>query len=285
MGKRLDVTIVGLGNWGSSLAQACVAAGVPLREVVVRRRAPRLRSRLPVVRFEDAVFDARIIWLCVRDGEIAETAKQIVARRRNLDGQIVIHSSGALNVKAIAAAKRAGAQVASLPPVMSFPTRTPVSLKGVLFALETETEAEPATRRLLNSLVRKLGGQPFPVESSKKPLYHAAATMASPLLVSELSAAMATARLAGLSPADARRWVGVLAQASVHNVFTRGPEKSFSGPFARGDVATIRLHLQALAKHPMLAGIYRSLARHAVETLPVHRRGELKALLKETTPA
>jgi predicted short-subunit dehydrogenase-like oxidoreductase (DUF2520 family) len=280
MAKSPDVAIVGLGNWGSSLAHACVEKNIALREVVVRSRRPR-GSQLPIVGFEEAAFDARVIWLCVRDGEIAEVARRIVLQRGHMKGQILLHSSGALSVKELAVAKRAGAQVASLAPVMSFPTRTTVSLQGVLFAVE----AEASTRPQLHALVRRLGGKPFVVASRKKPLYHAAATMASPLLVSELSAAMAMAQLAGLSPQEAKRWLEALAQATLNNVFSRGAEKSFSGAFARGDTATIHLHLQALAAHPILAGIYHSLARYAVESLPVQKRKELQALLTKDPSA
>ncbi|HEX3438276.1 MAG TPA: Rossmann-like and DUF2520 domain-containing protein [Pseudacidobacterium sp.] len=271
----MDLAIIGLGNWGSSLAHGCVAANIPMSEVVVRR-GTRSRTELPVVRFEDAKLDARILWLCVRDGEISDVAERIVAHRGHLSGQIVVHSSGALNVRALEAAKRVGAHVASIAPVMSFPTRTPVSLKGVMFAVEATTEI----RRQLEGLVRRLGGEPFQIESNKKPTYHAAATLASPLLLSEISAAMATARLAGLPPKQAARWVSALAQATLTNFVSRGAEKSFSGPFARGDAATIRLHLQSLGEHPMLKEIYGSLARFAVEEFSVQRRRELKSLFK-----
>lgn len=275
MRKSADVAIIGLGNWGCSLAHACLAAGVALSEVVVRSRRSRLDSKLHLVRFEDAKLEAKVIWLCVRDGEIAETAKRIVSRRRRLDDQIVLHSSGALNSQALAVAKKAGAQVGSIAPVMSFPTKTPVSLHGVMFAVESG----PRMRRQLEALVRRLGGDPFPIDSAKKPLYHAAATLASPLLVSELSAAMTVAQFAGLPPKQAARWVGALARATQANVIVQGANKSFSGPFARGDVTTIRLHLESLAVHPILKDIYRSLARHAVEVLPTQNRSEIKSLL------
>jgi predicted short-subunit dehydrogenase-like oxidoreductase (DUF2520 family) len=270
----MDVTIVGLGNWGSSLAHACHAAGIPLKEVVVRSRR-RLPS-LPIVQFEQARFDAQVLWLCVRDGEIATVAQHIAARRGRLHGQTVIHSSGALNVTALDAVNRAGAHVASLAPVMTFPTRVPVPIAGVLFAME----AKARVKKRLNALVHALGGRTFPIESHNKVLYHAAATLASPLLVSELSAAMAAARLAGLSSTQAKEWLGALGQATFRNVLTQGAENSFSGPFARGDAATIRLHLQALAEHPILAEVYRSLGRHAVEALPGKRKKDLEALLK-----
>jgi predicted short-subunit dehydrogenase-like oxidoreductase (DUF2520 family) len=273
---KTDIALVGPGNWGSSLLAALRQAGFAVREVVAKRR------RRGVVAFEDAAFEAQILWLCVPDGAIADVAARIVSRRheqgKTLRGQLVVHSSGALTVGALRAARKAGARVASVHPVMSFPTRKVVGLRGVLFGVE----AQPEIRRRLHALIRKLGGEPFAVRSEKKALYHAAGTLASPLLVSELSAAMATARLAGLSQNEARRWVGALAETTVRNVFERGEALSFSGPFARGDIATITLHLQALAAHPIVAEIYRSLASHAVNVLPVERRIELRSLLEKT---
>jgi predicted short-subunit dehydrogenase-like oxidoreductase (DUF2520 family) len=100
-------------------------------------------------------------------------------------------------------AAHAGASVASVHPVMSFPTRTPVTLEGAPF--------EP------------------------------------------------------------------IARATLENFFLRGAGKSFSGPIARGDVQTIRLHLQALEPHPILAGLYGSLA---LDTLPAPGRKELRASLR-----
>jgi predicted short-subunit dehydrogenase-like oxidoreductase (DUF2520 family) len=87
---------------------------------------------------------------------------------------------------------------------------------------------------------------------------------------------METAELAGLDAKTAKAWVRALAEATVKNVFARGPERSFSGPFARGDAETIGLHLRALAEHPILADVYRSLARNAIAALPVKNRRALE---------
>lgn len=269
---KTDVTVIGQGNWGSSLIAALRVVGVPVREIVAKTRKKGAKT------LQKARLDARILWLCVPDDAIAEVAAEIVKRRVNLAEQIVMHSSGALTVAALDAARKAGAAVASAHPVMSFPTRRVVPLRDVMFGVEAPQQA---AKRTLHGLIRRIGGRPFAIRSEKKALYHAAGTLASPLLVSELSAAMATARLAGLSADEARKLVGALAQATVRNVLERGEAKSFSGPFARGDVATIRLHLEALAKHPMVTDVYRSLARHAIETLPVERGNELQLLFKQ----
>lgn len=273
---RMDVAVIGLGNWSSSLVAALSRARIPLREVVVRKR--RFASPYPTVSWAGAALDAGILWICVPDSAISEVAARIVSQRGNLRGQIVVHSSGALTVDALEAARRAGAGVASVHPAMSFPSRNIVPLFDVLFGIET---ADPATRRALYSLVRKLGGKPFNIASKDKALYHAAGTLASPLLVSALAAASEIAQLAGLDRATAAQWVKPLALATANNVFSQGLARSFSGPFARGDAETIRLHLQALQKHPILADLYRSLAVHALDTLPVQNAHALAEVLCE----
>jgi predicted short-subunit dehydrogenase-like oxidoreductase (DUF2520 family) len=133
-----SVTVIGLGNWGTSLAHALAEADVPLQRASTLDRAP---------------LAADILWLCVPDAAIAPVSQRLAdrfkARRRKMTGQIVVHSSGALNVQVLQAAAKQGASVASVHPVMSFPTRTPVPVQGVPFGIE----ADPTTRRVLNALV------------------------------------------------------------------------------------------------------------------------------------
>ena len=278
--RNTDVALIGLGNWGTSLAAALNRARIPLSEVIVRRRKPS--STLPTVSWKNAALDARVLWLCVPDSAISEAAAQIARRRPDLRGQIVVHSSGALAVDALDVVRRApdnrhGAAIASIHPVMTFPSRGIVPLAGVLFGVESP---DPATRRILHRIIRKLGGIPFDIATKNKALYHAAGTLASPLLVSELHAAIETARLAGLDARTAAQWVEALATATSRNLFHHGPSRSFSGPFARGDAPTIHLHLQALQQHPILADVYRSLALHALATLPVRNRQVLFEALR-----
>ena len=104
--------------------------------------------------------------------------------------------------------------------------------------------------------------------------------LSSPLLVSHLDAAHQAASLAGFNSPEARRLIEPIARATLDNYFLRGARKSFSGPIARGDVETIRLHLQALMPHPILAGVYRSLALYAIEALPAPSKKKLRGSLR-----
>jgi predicted short-subunit dehydrogenase-like oxidoreductase (DUF2520 family) len=274
-----SVTVIGLGNWGSSLVAGLSSAGIRIGEVIVRSKPARSPRGLTLTTLDNASLEAPLFWICVPDRDIAEASAALTARLawlgRSLEGRVVIHSSGALSIDVLHAAEAAGAQVASVAPVMTFPTRRLVPLTGVPFAVESSAALRPK----LFALVRKLGGTPFRIDSQNKVLYHASAVMASPLLLSGLVAAQQTAILAGLSPAAARGLLAPMAAATIRNFVSRGSANSFSGPIARGDIATVELHLRALQGHPILVQTYRSLALNALEYLPSRKREEIARIL------
>jgi predicted short-subunit dehydrogenase-like oxidoreductase (DUF2520 family) len=278
-GSQKSVSIIGPGNWGISLARALMAAGVPLDEVVARHSSRG--SGLPLITLDRAHLQADVLWLCVPDAAIAQVTRRLVqrvsARGSDLEGQVVVHSSGALSSAVLKVAADAGASVASVHPVMSFPTRKPVALRGVPFGVE----ADAAVRRILNPIIRRIGGRPFAIRAENKALYHAVGMLSSPLLVSHLVAALQAAALAGFGQRQARGLVEPIARATLDNFFLRGAGRSLSGPIARADLQTIRLHLQALKPHPMLAGVYRSLALYALEALPAPGKKALRRVLGE----
>src|SRR6185312_599264 len=143
--KHIGVAVIGAGNWGSSLVAALPVAGLGLVEIVGRSG------------WRTARLDARVIWICVPDAAIAEVVEKITARAQRLRGehalrgQIVVHSSGALSADVLEPVRRAGAKIASVHPVMSFPTRRVVPLAGVMFGVEARGLS---VRRELSALVR-----------------------------------------------------------------------------------------------------------------------------------
>jgi predicted short-subunit dehydrogenase-like oxidoreductase (DUF2520 family) len=254
------ICVVGRGRWGTSLV-----AG--LRDIGV--------SVLP-----PGSIDAEVYWVCVPDARIEQVARRLATTLAKgagtLKGRVFLHSSGVYGSALLEKARVLGAQVGSVHPLMSFPSRKPLPLAGVPFAVE----AEERLRKRLFRLARQLGGKPFSIPSGGKALYHAAAVMASPLLVSLATAAGETAALSGLSKKQVRVLLEPIMQATLHNYFREGGAESFSGPFARGDHQTVSLHLAALRQHPLLSQVYATLALHALEVLPVENKARLLRVLK-----
>lgn len=258
--RQAGVAVIGLGNWGTSLAAALDRAGLLAGRVHASRRSG---MRKPAKKVSPS-FAARILWLCVPDAAIASTAAWLAQQRPDLRGHLVVHSSGALDRSVLAAAERAGARTASIHPMMSFPTRRVVPLAAVRFGVEA---ANTATRRQLFGLVRRLGGRPFAIEGAGKAMYHAGAMFGSPLLVAALDAGVRCMQQAGIEEKEALALLCPMAAATVANVQRQGLRRSFSGPIARGDTATLKLHRKALASHPLMAQVYNALARLAADDL------------------
>jgi predicted short-subunit dehydrogenase-like oxidoreductase (DUF2520 family) len=264
MKTRRGVAVIGLGNWGTSLAAALDECGLLLERVHVRRAKRRVK------------LDAQLLWLCVPDAAIVKTAEWLAAQRSDMHGQMVVHSSGALDRSVLDAAERAGARTGSVHPMMSFPTRRFVSLKSVQFAVEAP---DVAMRNQLFRLVKKLGGLPFKIDGEGKAMYHAGAMFGSPLLVATLASGVRALGRAGIVEKDALALLGPMAAATVANVQKKGLGRSFSGPLARGDADTIKLHRKVLAEHPLEAHVYESLARLAARDLPSASRVAIEKAL------
>ena len=76
-----------------------------------------------------------------------------------------------------------------------------------------------------------------------RPLYHAAASVASNFLITLEASAEHLADLAGVN----RAMLGPLVRASVENWLEAGPERALTGPIARGDEATVTRQREAIA--------------------------------------
>ena len=96
------------------------------------------------------------------------------------------------------------------------------------------------------ALAEALGMRPFEVPEESRAAYHAAAAMASNLLVALEESAAELAR-AALGIEDARELLAPLVLRTAANWAERGPD-ALTGPIARGDRATVERHRAALAE-------------------------------------
>ena len=282
--SKPTIAIVGPGKLGSALALALSAAGYSIAEVVFRprgasqRRARLLarRVRAQAVSVSSARLASEIIWLCVPDRSIAAAARVLAKCGTSWKGKIAFHSSGALGSDQLHSLRELGASVASVHPFMTFVRGSPPKLSGVLFAVEGERPAVHIARRI----VKKLGGEAFNIDPRNKNLYHAWGSFTSPLLVALLAQAEKVAQAAGVSPSSARSKMLLILRQTLENYSQHGAAVAFTGPMIRGDAATIRGHLQALARMPVARDVYSVLARSALQTLPVRNRAAISRTLK-----
>jgi predicted short-subunit dehydrogenase-like oxidoreductase (DUF2520 family) len=254
-----------------------------MREIVSRSDAESLRAARLLAKQVGATAvsqlshnsSAEVVWICVPDDLIATVAEEIAGRGK-WKSKIVLHSSGALGSDVLLPLKNAGAFAASAHPLMSFVRGAKPDFSGVPFALEGDTKATT----IAGAIVRSLGAKPFRIERARKAAYHAFGFFSSPLLVALIAAAQQVAGLAGLTEREALELMEPIIRRSIDNCFRQSPSEAFSGPLRRGDIETIRKHLNVLSQRPELLAVYRALSGIALRELPVGNRKDLARTLE-----
>ncbi|MHC4986011.1 MAG: Rossmann-like and DUF2520 domain-containing protein, partial [Planctomycetota bacterium] len=168
----------------------------------------------------------------------------------------VAHCSGALGSDALSSAKKAGCLVGSLHPLQTFPSaESAVERWAGVYCF---CEGDEAILDVLMELARSVGARPAALKPDGKALYHAAAVVAGNYVTTLLDAACQMWRQAGIDDQTAQSALSHLAATTAENASTMDLAQSLTGPIARGDVGTVRKHIQAIAGMPVqLQHLYR----------------------------
>jgi predicted short-subunit dehydrogenase-like oxidoreductase (DUF2520 family) len=144
--------------------------------------------------------------------------------------------------------------------VASLDTGVP-SLPGTTFGIE----ADDTMREVLVTMALALGGRPIILTAADKALYHLSAVMMGNLLTGLAATAAQLWEHLGASRADGLQAVVAMMRSVVHNMERAGIPAAVAGPYVRGDVGTIRRHLETLsATAPAVLPLYRELALAAL---------------------
>jgi predicted short-subunit dehydrogenase-like oxidoreductase (DUF2520 family) len=242
---RLSLGVIGAGRVGAVLASRFRTAGYPLAGVSGRSEASQLRisTLLPgvdVLAPVEVAVAADILILAVPDDSLIRVAEELAASGAVRPGQYVLHTSGRHGLDALAALTRLGARPIAFHPAMTF-TGTSVDVERTpVFGLT----AAPSERPLAEELVTALGGTAMWVAEADRALYHAALAHGANHLVTLVAQSMDLLRTAGA--ADPAAVLRPLLGAALDNVLAYG-DAALTGPVVRGDVTTIRAHVDALA--------------------------------------
>jgi predicted short-subunit dehydrogenase-like oxidoreductase (DUF2520 family) len=253
------IGIVGGGRMGRGLALALGEAG---------ERVSLWSRREAAGAVEDAVSAAHTVLLAVPDDAITAVATQLAATNAIETSQVVLHLSGLLDIRALRPLEPTGAALGSFHPLqtVSDPGTAPARWRGAVATVEGDPRAMVEGERL----ARLLGLEPVRIASESKASYHAGAVMASNYVVALVAMAARLAEAGGVPAALARRMYLPLLQGAVDGLARQAPAQALTGPIARGDIATVRTHLEALGANDRV--LY---ARLGLEALVLARQAGL----------
>lgn len=186
-----------------------------------------------------------VVILAVPDARLAEVAYDVGSQGPAPPGCVALHLAGALSTEVLAPLHAQGYAVGSMHPLQAVadPWHASDRLMGIAFALAGEPAAIAAGKRLVSAL----HGLPLIIPPSKRQIYHASAVVASNYLISLIGFAVRLMMETGASEADAVAALLPLVHGTLENLEKLGLSASLTGPIARGDADTVRLHLARLS--------------------------------------
>ncbi len=185
------ILVAGTGRVAQALGRLLVEHGEPVIAVVGRdQEKARTAAAFIGSRVKPAVFDAipkratRFL-IAVSDSAVTEVASRLA--RGGVSRGIALHTCGAFGAEALAPLAAAGVLCGALHPLQTLasPEQGLSALPGCLFATDGDATALAWAERI----VRLLGGETLPIPPQDRPLYHAAAVMASNYVVALIDAA------------------------------------------------------------------------------------------------
>lgn len=251
--------LAGPGRAGMSLGLALRSAGHDVVGVLARNPTAATEAarqlETQTLGWEDDLPSADLLIVAVRDDAIGEVAARLAPYVSAV--RFAVHLSGLQPVAALGSLSGAGVGVGSFHPLQTLPNPMDgaASIPGAWVAVTAE---DRELRHFLEDLAQSMAARPFPLADAHRDLYHAAAAASSNYVIAALALADELFRRAGVSFEVARP----LVDAVTDNAFRLGPLGALTGPVARGDVGTVRGHLQAIARWaPEMEDDYRAFAK------------------------
>jgi predicted short-subunit dehydrogenase-like oxidoreductase (DUF2520 family) len=236
---------------------------------VVGRNPERARAAARFIgpRVKAAAFDtipkrATRVLIAVSDSAITEVASRLASG--GITRGVALHTCGAFGAEALAPLAAAGVSCGALHPLQTYatPEQGLSALPGCLFAVDGDAGAT----RWAVQIAELLGGETLDIPPASRPLYHAAAVMASNYLVALVDAAAMLMSAAGVSQDKVLRALAPLIEASARNAIHLGPVAALTGPIQRGDLLSLSGHARALAREPeTVRELYRWAGLHALD--------------------
>jgi predicted short-subunit dehydrogenase-like oxidoreductase (DUF2520 family) len=248
-----SIAIVGAGRVGRALGKQLREAGWHITLVVTRseptaRRAARyIGAGRPYGKLSRLILETSVVLIAAPDDVIAGLAERLAnIGGEEWSGKIILHSSGAMDSRALAPLQRVGANVGSLHPLQSFSSRVAPSLDGVWMVIEGMPKALKVARRI----VHDLRGVPVHVKIQDKSAYHSAGVFSAAHVLTLVETGTRILTSVGFSRRQASLALLQLSRQVLSNFERFGANVAWSGPAARGDFGTIAGHMKALKKFP-----------------------------------
>ncbi len=226
---------------------------------------------------EKLVEDSDVIFLTVTDGQIGNVWNQL--KSSQIKNKIVCHCSGALSSEIFSGIAEHNCFGYSIHPLFAVSNKyeSYKELSNSYFTIE----GNPNRLEEIRDIFVSLGNKVCVISKEDKVKYHAAAAMASNLVVGIIHASENLLKECGFDEISAHEALVSIIKGNVEHIICDGTVGALTGPIERNDVSTVKKHLLTLEDNNK--EIYKAVSREIVEIAKIKSNNdysEMEELLK-----
>jgi len=242
-----EIAIVGAGKFANSLASALVKCGFNIEIIISQtlRSAHTLADKLSVKKFSIDLSSlsnkTNLVFICVPDDKIKKVSEKISTLKLQFRKIIFVHTSGSKTSDELVSLKQKGALTASFHLMQTFPSKKIVDLKSTFTAIESKSVS---VQNELLQLAYSLSLNPMVISSRDKILYHIGGVFAANFLAANFLSAQKI--FPGKLKKQLSQILIPISESTLSNISKYSPSNSISGPIDRGDLMTIKNHVDTL---------------------------------------
>jgi predicted short-subunit dehydrogenase-like oxidoreductase (DUF2520 family) len=269
------IGIIGAGNLGMALVKALKKRNL-LCWVVESSSEKReiLKEILPdKIPIHEAIYEIQkvpdMIGICVNDSSIRIVVDDLrIALGPKLGGKAIFHTSAAIRMDVLDKLKAKGCHTAVLHPYQTFYNASEDVFEGINWSFRTDSKMT-----VFIDFIKTINGNPVLLTKNvDMMMYHCSGVAVSNYLAMVLEFASQVAEKAGINSAE---YFPHIVKTTVDNFFSKQPgELTITGPIMRGDIDTVKKHMEALQRYPELQSLYCNLG---VSTADMARGRDLLA--------
>jgi len=263
-GDKMNIGFIGAGKVGVSLGKYFKANDLELTGYYSRsfnsaKEASEFTDSKPYEDLHSLIKDSKIIFITTPDDSILSLWN--VIKEYDIKDKIICHTSGSLSSKIFSNINNSGAFGYSIHPIFAFSDKFNCyqNLKNAYFSIEGDKEYIYD----LKNIFETLGNRIFVIDSDKKPLYHLANVCVSNLVLSLINVGCTNLIECGFDEKNALAALMPLIENNIASLKAGDFSTALTGPIERGDLGTIKAHIEAMPETQL--ELYKSLSLNLIK--------------------
>lgn len=264
--KKLSIGFIGAGRVGHTLGRYFFEKNLNISGFFSKTydhacQAAAFTHSNPYKTIKELAEDSQIIFITVPDSEIYNVFTQL--KVCELKDKILCHCSGSLSSEIFQGIELTGAHGYSVHPIFAISDKKNSyrEISNAFFTVEGSKER----MHVIEEIFLALGNPIQIIDAKDKHKYHAAAVMASNLVIGLYHMAATLLEECGFSESVSEDVLAPLFLNNAESLCRRGCLDSLTGPIDRNDVNTVRDHLAVLKHREPEFTAYRALSKELIK--------------------